>query len=313
MEIRVVRGGALSTVQDLGRAYYRHAGVPLGGAMDAFALRLGNLLVGNEERAAGIEVTLGGVELRFPQGGVVAVTGASYEGITSWRPMTVGAGQSVTLGTCVRGCRGYIAVRGGIAVPLVLGSRSTYSRGGWGGLEGRRLQEGDLLSVGEAEPATVPPVAASWSLLPGYASAATLRIIAGAQAAWFGEQVTAQEYKVSVQSDRMGLRLHAAEALKPEGKVAELASGGVVPGTIQVPPDGLPIVLGVDAQTIGGYPQAGQVVSVDLPVLAQLRPGDTVKFKVVTLAEAQWLALQREQDIALLRAGLRVRWEQAAG
>lgn len=309
MEMRVLRAGLFSTVQDRGRPAFRHAGVPLGGAMDPFALRVGNLLVGNAEDAAGIEVTMGGAEFHFPRGAVAAVTGATYEGILGWKPLALAPGQSLRLGACLKGARGYVALRGGVSVPAVLGSRSTYQRGAWGGFEGRRLQDGDLVAIGGEGATRVPAVMAAWSLLPGYADAPTVRIIAGAQSEWFGEALTQHEFRVDARSDRMGLRLGGAKLAARGGK--ELASSGVVPGTVQVPPDGQPIVLGADAQTIGGYPQAGHVVAVDLPIVAQLRPGDRLRFRIITLAEAQWLALQREQEIALLRAGLRARWEQA--
>lgn len=309
MEMRVLRAGIFSTVQDRGRPAFRNAGVPLSGAMDPFALRVGNLLVGNDENAAGVEVTLGGAEFLFPRGAVVAVTGASYEGVRGWKPLALDPGQSLRLGPCLRGARGYVAVRGGISVPLVLGSRSTYQRGGWGGHEGRRLQDGDLVPIEDAAAGHVPAIMAAWSLRPEYSDAPVLRVVAGAQSEWFGAALTSREFRVDPRSDRMGLRL-AGEALAARG-ARELASSGVVPGTIQVPTDGQPIVLGADAQTIGGYPQAGHVAAVDLPLVAQLRPGDRVRFRTITLAEAQWLALQREHEIALLRAGLQARWEQA--
>jgi antagonist of KipI len=279
--------------------------------MDTFALRVGNLLVGNNEDAAGLEVTLGGAEFLFPRGAVVAVTGAVYEGVPGWKPLAFGPGQSLRLGEVRKGARGYVAIRGGVAVPPVLGSRSTYQRGGWGGFEGRRLQDGDLLPIDGAAVAHVPAVSAAWSLLPAYSESPVLRIVAGAQAEWFGDALTRHEYRVDAKSDRMGMRL-SGEKVAAAG-ARELASSGVAPGTVQVPPDGQPIVLGADAQTIGGYPQAGHVVAVDLPLAAQLRPGDRVTFRAITLAEAQWLALQREQDLGLFRAGLRARWEQAAG
>lgn len=309
MEMRVLRAGIFSTVQDRGRPAFRNAGVPLSGAMDPFALRVGNLLVGNDENAAGVEVTLGGAEFLFPRGAVVAVTGASYEGVRGWKPLALDPGQSLRLGPCLRGARGYVAVRGGISVPLVLGSRSTYQRGGWGGHEGRRLEDGDLVPIEDAAAGHVPAIMAAWSLRPEYSDAPVLRVVAGAQSEWFGAALTSREFRVDPRSDRMGLRL-AGEALAARG-ARELASSGVVPGTIQVPTDGQPIVLGADAQTIGGYPQAGHVAAVDLPLVAQLRPGDRVRFRTITLAEAQWLALQREHEIALLRAGLQARWEQA--
>jgi antagonist of KipI len=311
MEMTILKPGWSTSVQDLGRLGHRNEGVPLSGAMDPVALRIANLLVGNPETSAALEVTLSGAELSFSQGAVVAVCGAEYSGIPAWRPFVLQPGEILKLGDCTRGYRGYIAVRGGLDVPLVLGSRSTYLPGGWGGWAGRKLEAGDQLPIGAARPLTapVPGISASWSLLPSYAAEPILRVILGAQAAWFGASLGAATYKVSPQSDRMGLRLGGPKLTAKGGK--ELVSSGVVPGTVQVPPDGQPIVLGADAQTIGGYPRAAQVVAVDLPVVAQLRPGDVVKFRPITLAEAQWLLLQREQHLALLSGGLKTRWDHA--
>jgi len=311
MEVTMVKPGWFTSIQDLGRPGQRHYGVPLSGAMDSVALRIANLLVGNPENAAAFEVTLGGAELAFPQGAVVAIGGAEYSGIPAWRPLALAPGETLKLGDCTRGFRGYVAVRGGLDVPAVLGSQSTYLRGGWGGWQGRKLEAGDSIPIAASAPLNhaVPGVSASWSLLPSYSSEPILRVLAGAQAEWYGNSLGAATYRVLPQSDRMGLRLSGAKLTAKGGR--ELLSSGVVPGTVQIPPDGQPIVLGTDAQTIGGYPKAAQVVSVDLPVVAQLRPGDVLKFRTITLAEAQWLTLQREQDLALLRNGLRARWDQA--
>jgi antagonist of KipI len=313
MEMIVAKAGVFTTVQDLGRTGHRRFGVPLSGAMDPVALRIANGLVGNAENCAGLELTLGGAELMFPQGAVVAIGGAEYSGIPAWKPFAVAPGETLKLGECTRGFRGYVAVRGGLDVPVVLGSRSTYLRGAWGGWMGRKLEAADAIAIGPSPKLLreVPGVSASWSLLPSYSAEPILRVLAGAQADWYGTSLGAATYRVLPQSDRMGLRLVGPNLTAKGAK--ELVSSAVAPGTVQVPPDGQPIVLGADAQTIGGYPKVAQVVTVDLPVVAQLRPGDMLKFRTITLAEAQWLALQREQDLALLRNGLRARWDQAQG
>lgn len=311
MEVNVIKPGWFTTIQDLGRPGQRHSGVPLSGAMDSVALRIANLLVGNPDHAAAFEITLGGAELAFPQGAIVAVGGAEYSGVPAWRPFLLAPGETLKLGDCSRGFRGYVAVRGGLDIPAVLGSRSTYVRGGWGGWQGRKLEAGDSIPIGASPRLSqaVPGVSASWSLLPSYSSEPILRVVAGAQAEWYGSSLGAATYRVLPQSDRMGLRLSGPKLAAKGAK--ELVSSGIAPGTVQVPPDGQPIVLGADAQTIGGYPKAAQIIAVDLPVVAQLRPGDVLKFRPITLAEAQWLVLQREQDLALLRGGLRARWDQA--
>ncbi|HEX3729366.1 MAG TPA: 5-oxoprolinase subunit PxpB [Opitutaceae bacterium] len=304
--LRVIRPGLLTTVQDLGRPGFRAAGVPAGGAMDSFALRVANLLVGNPENAAGLEITLAGPELEFPAETLVAVAGAEFDGVPSWRPRLVGAGERLSFGGCRRGCRAYLAVAGGLDAPAVLGGRGAFLRGEFGGFEGRPLQEGDWLPLGRAGRAPAVPPSASWrvsrSILPAYSSEARLRVIRGAQAAEFGAELWSAEFVLTTQADRMGLRLAGPALERRRG--AELLSTAVAPGTVQVPPDGQPILLMADAQTIGGYPQAAHIAGCDLPVAAQLRPGDRVSFQEISLEEAQALARTRERDLGILRAGL---------
>lgn len=306
MEANVVRAGMLTTVQDLGRRGHRGDGVPLSGAMDPLALRVANALVGNPEGAAVLEFTLVGPELEFSADVLVGLGGADCEGLRAWKPMRVRAGERFHLGPCVRGCRGYLAIAGGIDVVPVLGSRSTYLRGSFGGFEGRALHDGDVLKIGRPRVPIPTSSTASWRIdprvLPEYDASPTVRVLDGAQAGEFGEVLFEGEFKLSPQSDRMGLRLTGPRLARTSA--VELLSSAVAPGTIQVPPAGQPIVLMADAQTIGGYPQAAHVISVDLPLVAQLRPGDSLRFVKVTLAEAQELALARERDLALLREGL---------
>ncbi len=307
--VEVVRPGLLTTVQDLGRRGYRAAGLPLNGAMDAFALRVANLLVGNAEDEAALEITLIGPELVFPAGTVIAVCGAEFEGVAAWKPVRVAAGERIKFGECRRGCRAYLAVAGGLDVPAVLGSRSTYLRAALGGFEGRALRTGDRLGLRSAAPGPGVHASAhegSWrispAILPAYAAAVTLRVVRGAQAGDFGTRLIEAEFQVSPRSDRMGLRL-AGPVLVRQGE-GELASTAVAPGTLQVPADGQPILLMADAQTIGGYPQAAHVIGPDLPLAAQLRPGDRVRFREIPLEEAHALARARERELAHLRAGL---------
>jgi antagonist of KipI len=309
MEMIVIRPGLLATVQDSGRRGHRASGVPLSGAADPFALRVANLLVGNAEDAAGIEFTLSGPELEFSGDALVAVCGAEFAGAPSWRPVPVRAGERFRLGECLRGCRAILAVAGGIAVEPVLGSRSTCIRARIGGLEGRPLREGDRLALGSASVAPAERLESffvSRSILPPYSAHPAVRVVAGAQAEEFGQALYSGEFGVSPKSDRMGLRLSGPQVVRLRG--GEMASCAVAPGTVQVPPDGQPIVLLADAQTIGGYPQAAHVITVDLPLAAQLRPGDSLRFKEVALAEAQTLLLARERDLLVLRQGLRTRY-----
>jgi biotin-dependent carboxylase-like uncharacterized protein len=304
--VEVLRAGMHTTVQDLGRFGWRADGVPVSGATDPFALRVANLLVGNPEGAAALELSLVGPDLRFRRDALVALGGAEFDGLIPWRPVRVTAGTILQLGAARSGCRGYLAVAGGIQVEPVLGSRSTLVRAGLGGWGGRALRAGDVLPLPECG----RELRGSWRvdprLLPAYSSAPCVRVLAGAQAGEFPRSWLETSFTVGRESDRMGLRLGGARiARAPAG---ELLSSPVAPGTIQVPPDGQPIVLLADAGTIGGYPQIAHVAAVDLPLVAQLRPGDTVRFREVPLGEARALAEAREHSLALLRAGLKEKW-----
>jgi antagonist of KipI len=302
--IRVLRAGLHTSVQDLGREGWRAAGVGPGGAGDEMAARIANLLVGNPEDAAGIEFTLNGPELRFERDAWIAVGGGEFAGVASWTPLRVAAGSTLRIGEARRGCRGFLAVAGGIAVESVLGSRSVHLRAGFGGGFGRALRAGDGLPVGPS-PGGGPH--GRWRidprLLPRYAGEAEVRLIAAPESQLPAEGAVTPWFTISSRSDRMGVRLEG-EAL-PGAWSGERVSSPVAPGTVQVPPDGRPIVLLADAQTIGGYPVLGQVAAVDLPVLAQLRPGDRLRFRGIPLAEARERLAAREHGLAMLAAGLK--------
>lgn len=300
--IEVVRPGLATTIQDLGRPGYRALGVPSGGAVDAPAMRLANLIVGNPESAAGLECTLVGPDLRFTCDAVVALAGTDFAGLPRWRPLRVAAGSTLSLGHARSGCRGYLAIAGGVTVPLRLGSRSTYRPARLGGTNGLPLAAGDRVPIASVS----ADVRGNWSLAPELAAAPStpgpLRVVAGPHpigrgaAAWHGS------WRVSSRSDRMGIRLEGAPL---SGGRADLVSAAVLPGMIQLPPDGQPIILLADAQTIGGYPVVGQVIAADLHRAAQLRPGDTVRWRQVGIDEAH--AARRRQE-AWLDA---VRWSLA--
>lgn len=301
-QLRVLRPGMLTTVQDLGRRGHRADGVPLSGAADAVALRIANWLVGNSEEAAVLEFTLVGPELELTSDTVVALGGADFGVLPRWQPIRVAAGTRLKFEAAREGCRGYLAVAGGFEIASVLGSASTCLRAGFGGVEGRALREGDVLRIS----AQSRRVDGHWRIderiLPRYSPSPTIRIVRGAQERDFFEMLLTQEFAVTPRSDRMGLRLSGRRS--SEQPTVELLSSAVVPGTIQVPPDGQPIVLMTDAQTIGGYPQAAHVITVDLPIVGQLRPGDRVRFCEVSLTEAQKLFFAREHALAILHEGL---------
>ncbi|TCP57601.1 antagonist of KipI [Tumebacillus sp. BK434] len=332
MSLEVQKAGLLTTVQDLGRHGYQKQGVAVGGAMDAFALRVANLLVGNAEGVAGLEVTLAGPRLVFQQDVLVAVCGGEFApkvdgvDIPSWQPVWVQAGCVLELQRAVAGCRAYLAVAGGVDVPEVMGSRSTFLRAGLGGTAGRALREGDVLAVGEvslqqkarmaklrarADGAAfaAEPIFPSPGLLPAYAEHPVVRVLRGREYEWFDaasrERLWQAEFAVSPQSDRMGYRLQG-EALTLS-QAHEMISEAVTMGTVQVPADGQPIVLMADRQTTGGYPRIAQVITVDLPVLAQVKPGAKVRFQEVTLEEAHGALLRRERELVQFRTAVELR------
>jgi len=292
--IEVVRAGLCDLVMDLGRPGSGALGVPAGGAADPAALAAANRLVGNEATAAGLEITLSGPVLRFPAGGVVALTGARFAAARSsgatatWNEtLVLAAGETLSLGPAQAGCRCWLTLRGGLAVPPVMGSRSTVLPAGFGGQLGRALRAGDALPS--------MPASGEIRLLRAHPPAeprnGTLRVVAGPQAGLFNDAgltaFFASPYRVDPASDRRGLRLKGPAVTHPR---IELASQGVLPGAVQVPPDGQPIILGWDGPVTGGYPVIAGVISADIPLLAQLRPGDAVRFATIERESARALA-----------------------
>ncbi|MDW7712189.1 MAG: biotin-dependent carboxyltransferase family protein [Deferrisomatales bacterium] len=302
----VLAPGAFTTVQDRGRFGYQQMGVPVSGALDPYASQVANLLVGNEPGAAVLEATVLGPRLEVRAGADVAVAGADMgvrlngKEVSAWRSLRVGPGDVLELQQVRSGCRAYLAVSGGIDVPLVMGSRSTYVGGRVGGFQGRPLREGDLLSMAVGPMLTAPrELPARW--VPDYPGEVTLRAVRGPQDDAFGEgleRLFGTPYLVTAKADRMGYRLQGPPVPLRPGWPRSIVSEPSVPGGVQIPPDEQPIVLLVE-QTVGGYAKAATVVSVDLGRLAQATPGDTVRFEEVSLAAAH--ALYRE-DVERLRA-----------
>jgi len=267
--IEILATGPLATVQDLGRPGLAALGVPRSGAFDREALRLANRLVGNRPDAAGVEVTLGGLALRTDAAVTVALAGAPCPGLDHGAAVTLPAGAALRLGTPTAGLRSYLAVRGGVATATVLGSRSTDTLSGLGP---PALRPGDLLPVGTASGDVAGAVA------PVDTRARPLRVDPGPRADWFAGDVLAAlagaRWTVRGDSDRVGVRLDGPPLRRARG--GELPSEPTLPGAVQVPADGRPIVFGPDGPVTGGYPVVGVVR--DLAVLAQLRPGDPVRF-----------------------------------
>jgi antagonist of KipI len=322
--IRVEHPGLLSTLQDLGRPGCQHMGVTPGGAMDGYSAAIANALVGNPPAAAVLEMTLQGPRLSFERGAWVSLTGADLSAeldgrpLACWRPVWLPAGSRLGFGRPRLGCRAYLAVAGGFEVTAVLGSRSTDLRAGFGGLGGRPLGKGDVIKAGESTLALpdnpsrpcVPAWSAAWNRALPLECPARLRLIPGPDWQDLPDEdrraLETDAFRVGQASDRMGLRLEGPP-LHPVS-AAERLSAGVTFGTLQLPPDGQPILLGVDRQTTGGYPVLGTVASVDHPRLAQLRPGETVRFEPIPVERAQTLYRIRALQLRRLRTGLDLRW-----
>jgi len=333
MSVRVLQPGLLTSIQDHGRWGFQRFGVVVGGAMDLLALRLANLLVANAQPEAVLEITLTGPSLEFETDALIAICGANMspsidgQAIGLGRPVWVRGGAILRFGTLVNGCRAYLAVGGGFDVPLVMGSRGTYLQAQIGGFEGRALKTGDVLNFGSPSPQAAGRAArlsqlasgtslraASWFLdpdLPGYCDNPTVRVLIGAEFDWLTAESQAEffagEFALASQSDRVGYRL-AGPALKL-ATPRELISRAVTMGTIQLPAGGEPIVLMADRPTTGGYAKIAQVAAVDLPLLAQLKTGATVRFQPITLAAAEELYRQREAAIEKLAVGIGLRNE----
>ncbi len=307
MTLHVLAGGLQTTVQDLGRFGHRHLGVGTAGMLDTHSLRVGNLLVGNPEHAAGLEIALQGPRLRFRDAARIAITGAPVDArvddiaLPGWRPVDLPAGAELVFGPCRGGARACLAIAGGVQVAPVLGSASTDLRGGFGGAGGRCLAAGDLLALGEASvaPVSAPAIATWWiDHRPDldFERPPSIRVLPGHDAVEATTTLFSSPWRATAQSNRQGLRLQGSP-LRPVD-AADRLSEPVAPGTVQLPPDGQPIVLLGEAQTIGGYPRIGHVIGADLPRLAQLRPGDLVHFEPVDAATAHALACAQRQRLA---------------
>ena len=312
MALEVLDGGLLATVQDLGRLGYERYGVPVAGAMDSFALRVANHLVGNPPHAAALEITLAGLRLRTTEKCLVAVTGADLGlrvngwDLPPWMAVFVREGWTIAFAGRKTGCRAVLAVAGGVDVEPVMGSRSTYLTGGFGGLEGRALQRGDLIPVGQVHYPLPERAGRTFPrhLIADYSDAPEVRVVLGPQDDYFTEAGIAAflsgEYTVSSASDRMGCRLQGPPITHKDA--TGIISDPIPLGAVQVPPDGQPIVMLADRQTTGGYPKIATVASADIPLLAQCVPGQSsVRFRVVSVEEAQ--ASYREMIRTLNSAG----------
>ena len=333
MTIEILKPGLLTTLQDAGRLGFAHLGIGRAGAFDAPALRIANALCGNPRDACALEITLLGPTLRFHDDAWIAVTGAPIpvrvEGADqpTWAPVFVAAGSTVELGAMRFGCRSYLAVRGGFGATPVLGSRSTDVNAQLGPFAGRPLRAGDVCEMGsgslfssdnpqhrdttrKSEP---DPVLLPWRLDPRpwfpEETPATLRLLPGSHFDKLKETsrklLFSEIFTVHTDSNRVGLRLSGPvlEFSEP----VEMVSEGCVPGILQLPPSGQPIAFGPECPVSGGYPRIGQVAAVDIPRLAQRRPGDALRFAPCTFDDALRALRERERALTRLEAGIAAR------
>lgn len=318
MGIKVIKAGMLSTIQDLGRKGYRKDGVIESGAMDKDALRIGNLILGNEETEAGLECTLTGPSILFESDALIAITGADLSPeldgvpIEMWRPIVVVKGAVLSFGEAIAGCRAYLSIQGGFDLPEVLGSHATYLRAGFGGFEGRALKKNDRIAFNLDVP--VLPEQLNWSVsrsLYAPLNPRQIRVMKGPEFELFQEKSIAglflNDFKITNAADRMGYQLEGSLLQLKTAK--EMLSSAVAFGTVQVTAQGNPIVLMADHQTTGGYPRILQVLSIDLGKLAQLRPGELIQFELLNLKQAQKLLINREEEMKQLQQSLTFKYK----
>ncbi|HEX7326352.1 MAG TPA: biotin-dependent carboxyltransferase family protein [Rhodanobacteraceae bacterium] len=321
MSLEVVKPGLLATLQDMGRSGFAHLGIGRAGAFDVPALRIANALCGNPPDACALEFTLLGPTLRARTDVWVALAGANcaftVDGVArpAWAPVRVPASATIAIGPARDGCRGYLAVRGGIDVAPVLGSRSADVNARLGPRDGRPLQAGDRLpvaaSTGEVRPSAGHRTA--WRIDPRpwfiHDAKQPLRLLPGTHAARLASDsfaaLFAQTFTVREDSNRVGLRL-SGPALEWDAPI-EMISEGCVPGVLQLPPSGQPIAFGPECPVSGGYPRIGQIAAVDLPRLAQLRPGDALRFAACTLTAARQALQRRGRALRQLETNIAAR------
>ncbi|WP_203290223.1 biotin-dependent carboxyltransferase family protein [Metabacillus sp. cB07] len=329
MTMLVKKPGLLTTVQDIGRYGYQKYGVIVSGSMDTLSHRIANLLVGNDEHEAVIEMTMIGARFEFQDDALISICGGDFSPtidsrpVKMWRPVLIRKGSILSFGHVKKGCRAYLAAAGGYLTPKIMGSKSTYLRAGIGGVDGRALETGDVIEIGGRSPFAdfwfsqlqkrEPYTELHWSVSPEFhpfvREEEKVQLLKGRQYGDFSEEskkaLFSEPFKITPQSDRMGYRLEGPKLSLQ--KKEEMISEAVSFGTIQVPSDGNPIILLADRQTTGGYAKIGQAASIDLPYLAQLKPGDSIHFKEISIDEAQKQLLEREKMLHHFKEGLHLK------
>jgi biotin-dependent carboxylase-like uncharacterized protein len=302
--IKILKPGGYTTIQDRGRFGFQHLGVPVSGVLDQFAFTMANLLVGNPENTAAMEITIMGPHLEIQKEMDIALTGAVMK-ITvneqpqgQWRSIRVKPGDTVSIGQVTSGCRSYLAFNSNISLPEIMGSYSTYTGGKIGGFKGRPLQQGDVIET-QGMHLLKKELSLPSNFIPSYQPQAVVRAIPGPQDDYFDDgfiSLFESEFMVTAKADRMGYRLQGETIPIKEGMPKSIISEPAVPGSIQIPADEQPIILLVE-QTVGGYAKIATVISSDLSKVAQTTPGDMIRFEKVDLDTAYDVIIEEHRKI----------------
>lgn len=330
MSITVLNPGLLTTIQDFGRYGYQKYGVIVSGAMDTYAMRLSNIIVGNDEKEGVLEITMVGPTLQLKKGTLFSITGAflsptiNNEAVPLGRPIYINEDCILKFGVCKSGCRSYLAVAGGFDIPLVMNSKSTYLRAEFGGFKGRALKKNDVLNLGKRSTLSHKIIdkikeykskkdftSAKWYVKSYYVEPFERSIIRVFEDRQFNKishksisEFFSEEFSVDSKSDRMGYKLKGPKIELKEK--FEMISEEVSVGTIQIPPDGNPIILLADKQTAGGYPKIAHIASVDIQKIVQLKPKDKLIFEKISLKEAENLLLRREKYLMDIKKSIKL-------
>lgn len=330
MSISILKAGLLTTIQDKGRYGYQKYGVVVSGAMDNFSMRLSNIIVGNHENEAVLEITLIGPELKIKKGNLISITGANLSPtingikIPMGRPVYLNEDCILKFGACIYGCRAYLSIAGGFDIPIAMKSKSTYIRGGMGGKDGRALRNGDEIKIAEKNDLSKKIIKKLFDMKSKkaftfprwYIKEAIfknlenneIRVLEDRQFKDVSyesiDKFFHSEFIIDSKSDRMGYRLNGPE-IKFKHEI-EMISGEVSFGTIQIPPDGKPIILLADRATAGGYPKIAHVIYYDFQKLVQVKPSEKIRFKKITFEEAEELYLERERYIEDLKKSIKL-------
>lgn len=307
--IKIIKPGLFTTIQDRGRWGYERHGIPVAGAMDDFSLRVANILVGNHQYQGALECTLLGPEIRFNCNEVISITGANMspriggEPVPMWTSILVKDGSTLSLSNGSDGIRTYIGFSRGLDVPEIMGSKSTFTRGQLGGYKGRKLFSGDEIGLGHRDLSQWGSYLPS-NFIPIYKEEENIRIILGPQDDYFTQDAIEtffnSRYTITSESDRMGYRLDGPQIVHKNG--ADIISDGIVFGSIQVPGHGSPIIMMADRATTGGYTKIATVINPDLPKLAQMVPGNSIYFNSISLGKAHEIYRDYERNFTEIKA-----------